>query len=104
MTILCSKILKNDEAYAYLLSDQKTVTELLTDWYLEGNGKGASYLLIARDIPSNENYPVFVYNPLDLKKIYKLYHTKQDSLVVKVFDLNDKRNEDLLEKKKKPIS
>jgi len=95
MSILCSKIIESDSAYTYLLGlkpDQKAIKELLKNWCREGNKKGANYLLIVRNTPNNENYPVFVYNPADLKKISQLFHTKHDSLVIEIYDLNDKKN------------
>jgi hypothetical protein len=98
------QFLKNDEGYEYLLGpkpSQDAIKELLKNWCREGIRNGARYLLVVRNVESNENYPTFVYNPDGLTKKYQRHHNKNTSEVIGVYDLNDKRNQgkDLDQKK-----
>ncbi len=95
MNVLYTKILKNHEAFAYLLGpnpDQGAIKEQLKKWCMEGNRGGASHFLIVQNIAYHENFPVFIYPPADFKKIAQKYHTNSDYRVVAVYDLKDDRN------------
>jgi hypothetical protein len=111
VSILNSKILKNDEGYEYLLGpkpSQDAIKELLKNWCREGleedkkkNKKVATHFLVVKNTSANMNFPVFIYDKVDLKTIGQKFHKKNDYLVIAIYDLNDKRNQD---KDKEPIS
>jgi len=102
MSTWCLKIIENHSAYEYLLGPNpspEAVKEQLIKWCREGleedkvkNKEIATHFLIVRDILPNENFPVFVYDKADLKKIYLKYQTQDDYQVVAVYDLSDERN------------
>jgi hypothetical protein len=54
-----------------------------------------------KNTSANMNFPVFIYDKVDLKTIGQKFHKKNDYLVIAIYDLNDKRNQD---KDKEPIS